>query len=255
MLQMAWYKKSFGVEYLRVYSERNSEQASREIDFLLGVLQPPVDAQILDLACGAGRHSHALMRRGLKNLVAFDLSEELLALAARETRKDKRAPLYIRGDMRRLPFRRSFDIILSMFTSFGYFEDEEQDALVLKGMARALKAGGRVVLDLPNRRHVEANLVPESIRTTDGGIIVERRRLREKNGPRVEKHISIRDAKRNKVKREFFESVRLYSRDEMERLLKAAGVKPYRYYGDFDGSEFDDSSPRMLIFGRRKDEN
>jgi len=252
---MAWYKKSFGVEYLHVYSERNSEQASREIDFLLGALRPPVDAQILDLACGAGRHSHALMRRGLKNLVAFDLSEELLALAARETRKDKRTPLYLRGDMRHLPFRRSFDIILSMFTSFGYFEDEEQDALVLKGMARALKAGGRVVLDLPNRRHVEANLVPESTRTADGRIIVERRQLREKNGPRVEKYISIRDAKQNEVQREFFESVRLYSRDEMERLLKTAGMKTYRYYGDFDGSEFDDSSTRMLLFGRREDEN
>ena len=255
MSRIAWYKKSFGREYLRIYNRRGDEQAAREVDFVLGVLKPPMDAWILDLGCGAGRHVRALARRALVNAVGVDLSRELLEVAAKESTGGKAAPLLVRGDMRHVPFSACFDIVLSMFTSFGYFEDGEEDAMVLRGIARALKPTGRFVLDLPNRQYVEANLVPESTSTRNGDIIIESRRLRKNEGRWVEKHIVIKNEERDAVRREFFESVRLYSKEEIEYLLGNAGMEIENFHGGFDGSEFDGSSPRMLVFGRKRDEN
>jgi SAM-dependent methyltransferase len=252
---MGWYKKSFGVEYLSVYRERNEEQASQEVDFILRELKPPMDAWILDLACGAGRHARALARRGLVNMVGVDLSRELLEVATKESTGGKAAPLLVRGDMRHIPFRACFDIVLSLFTSFGYFEDEMENARVASGMARVLAPGGRLVLDLPNRQYIEANLVPESTGRRNGDTIIERRRLRKNGGLRVEKHIVIKNEERDAVRREFFESVRLYSKEEIKYLLENAGMEIEKFHGGFDGSEFDGSSPRMLVFGRKRDEN
>lgn len=249
---MAWYKKSFGKEYLSVYGRRNDEEASREIDFVLSVLKPPRDAWILDLACGAGRHARALAGRGMKNVVGIDLSPELLSVAARDAERLNSPHMLLRGDMRRIPFRARFDIVLSMFTSFGYFENDWEDALVARGAARALKPGGMVVLDLPNRDYVEANLVPESVSANNGEVVTQSRRM---NGRRVEKRIIIKKEGRGGEKREFVESVRLYTLEEIEALLGAEGLRIEQCRGDFDGGAMTASSPRMILFGRRADEN
>jgi len=251
---MAWYKKTFGKEYLRIYNNRDEAAAAREVDFILGVLNPPRDAWILDLACGAGRHAFALAARGYNNVVGFDLSEELLEVACKKARRENSSALFIRGDMRHLPFRTGFDAVLSMFTSFGYFEDDDQNAAVLKGISRALKRGGAFVIDLPNIRHVKANLVAESVGQHERGRLIQRRRF-GKDNRRVEKQIIIQAAGHGEVLHEFTESVRLYSLEEITALLQSAGLRGDRCCGDFNGGEFGASSPRMIIFGRKADED
>jgi SAM-dependent methyltransferase len=249
---MAWYKKTFGKEYLRIYRHRDECAASREVDFLLEILAPPKDARILDLACGAGRHALALTGRGYANVVGFDLSEELLEVARQKAKRSGSPAIFVRGDMRRIPFRARFDVVLSMFTSFGYFEDE-QNALVLKGISRALRRNGAFVIDLPNSRYVAANLVEESVGAHDGGRLIQRRKL-HKDAGRVEKRIIIESAENGEVLREFFESVRLYSPEEISAMLRDAGLRVERCCGDFDGSQLDGSSQRMIIFGRKANE-
>jgi len=251
---MAWYKKTFGKEYLSIYNNRDEAAAMREVDFLLGVLKPPHDAWILDLACGAGRHAFALASRGYNNVVGFDLSEELLEVARRKARREHCSALFIRGDMRHLPFRAGFDAILSMFTSFGYFENDEQNALVLKGISQALKHDGAFVFDLPNIRYVAANLVEESVGHHEGGRLIQRRKLK-KDDRRVEKQIIIQAADNGEVLHEFLESVRLYTLEEITAMLQNAALRVERCYGDFAGGELNGSSPRMIIFGRKADED
>lgn len=251
---MAWYKKTFGKEYLRIYSDRDEKAAAREVEFLLDVLKPRADAWILDLACGAGRHVFSLIERGFRNVIGFDLSEELLEVARAEARRGESPALFVRGDMRHLPFRERFDAALSMFTSFGYFERDEENAGVLRGIARALKAGGAFVMDLPNAAHVAANLVAESVGEHERGRLIQRRKLRKENG-RVEKQIIVESAGNGEVVHEFFESVRLYSFEEMRGMLGEAGLLVERCCGDFEGGELTESSARMIIFGRKANED
>jgi SAM-dependent methyltransferase len=251
---MAWYKKTFGKEYLRIYDSRDEHAALREVDFVLAVLQPPTDAWILDVGCGAGRHAFALAARGYRNVVGLDLSEELLEVALAKAKREDSPALFVRGDMRHLPFRGRFDLALSMFTSFGYFEKDEQNALVLKSMAGALKPKGLFVMDLLNVHHVSANLVEESVGDHEHGRLIQRRKLR-KESRRVEKQIIIESGKDGGVTHEFFESVRLYSLEEISAMLEDAGLRVERCDGDFDGGGLTESSPRMIIFGRKANEN
>src|SRR5262245_26487593 len=110
---MPWYKEWFGEEYLELYSHRDESEAEAHVDFVERHLGGPRPRAVLDLACGAGRHTAALRRRGYRTL-GIDLSLTLLA---------RIEPPRVAGDMRRLPFADgSFDWVLNFFTSFGYFE-------------------------------------------------------------------------------------------------------------------------------------
>lgn len=250
---MVWYKKTFGKEYLRIYGARNDEAAAREVDFLLKALSPPKSAWFLDVGCGAGRHAFALAKRGYENVAALDLSEELLEVAKERARREQLPVMLARGDMRRLPFRECFDVVISMFTSFGYFKEDAENALALSSMARVLKNGGRFVLDLPNPHHVEANLVAESVSKSAGGRVVQKRNLR-KDAKRVEKRIIIQN-KGEASAREYFESVRLYGRDEISRMLADIGLEAEHFAGDFDGGAMCAASPRMIVLGRKANAN
>ena len=124
---MPWYKEWFGEEYLELYSHRDDSEAEEHADFverqLGGGARPTA---VLDLACGAGRHTAALRRRGYRTL-GLDLSLTLLA------RMRTQGLPRVSGDMRRLPFQaESFDWVLNFFTSFGYFERERENFQVLE---------------------------------------------------------------------------------------------------------------------------
>jgi len=127
---MAWYKDWFGEEYLELYAHRDAGEADRHVDFVVEHVGGAPRA-VLDLACGAGRHTAALRRRGLRTL-GVDLSLVLLA-------HPPRVPAAA-GDMRCLPFAdASFDWVLNFFTSFGYFERERENFRVLEENVRLLK--------------------------------------------------------------------------------------------------------------------
>src|SRR5699024_1650708 len=124
-----------------LYAHRDEDEAERHVDFVVAHL-PASPRAVLDLACGGGRHTAALRRRGYRAL-GVDLSLVLLAHSPSLPR--------VAVDMRRLPFSdRSFDWVLNFFTSFGYFDDEEENFRVLAEMARTLSPGGGFLLDLLN---------------------------------------------------------------------------------------------------------
>ncbi|HEX9942002.1 MAG TPA: class I SAM-dependent methyltransferase, partial [Thermoanaerobaculia bacterium] len=149
---MPWYKEWFGEEYLELYSHRGESEAEEHVDFVERYLGGPRPRAVLDLACGAGRHTAALRRRGYRAL-GLDLSLTLLARARGLPR--------VAGDMRLLPFKAgSFDWALNFFTSFGYFEGERENFRVLEEAVRVLTPGGRFLIDLMNPGPALANLKP-----------------------------------------------------------------------------------------------
>ncbi len=240
-----WYRRAFAGEYLDVYRHRSHTAARLEMAALFGVLKEPSAARILDLCCGAGRHSAALRQQGFTPF-GMDLSPELLA----ESHPTPAHPCRVaRGDMRALPFRaNSLDLVLQLFTSFGYFETDAENRTVLSEVLRTLRPGGRHVLDLMNRERTLAALVPRSIDERDGRRLEQRRRFRS-DVERVEKTVEITEPSGDVVT--WTESVRVFRPDEISRWLTEAGGVVVDVLGSFAGAAFDQHmSERMIIVTR-----
>ena len=238
---MAWYKEWFGEDYLELYAHRDAGEADVHLDFMesqLGGDTPP--RAVLDLACGAGRHTAALRERGYRTL-GVDLSLTLLA-------HPPRVPV-VAGDMCCLPFADdTFDWILNFFTSFGYFESERQNFRVLEEIVRVLAPRGRFLIDFLNRDHVLAGLRPHEDREIDGRR-VEIKRWYDEASRRINKRIRISSHER--PAHTYLESVRAYSRDEVTIGLRWAGLEVDATYGNFQGDPFDPQSERLIIVGHR----
>lgn len=235
---MAWFKEWFGEEYLELYAHRDESEAERHVDFVARCLGGPRPDAVLDLACGAGRHTLALRRRGYRAL-GVDLSLTLLA--------HMHGPK-VAGDMRRLPFAaESFDWVLNFFTSFGYFARERENFLVLEEIVRVLTPGGRFLIDIMNPEPVLAGLKPHEIQELDGGRRVEIDRWLDAEKKRINKRITVSDPGR--PPRTFQESVRVYQPDEVVIGLRWAGLEVDRLFGNFHGDSYERDSERLILVG------
>ena len=239
---MAWYREWFGEDYLELYSHRDRSEAERQAEFVeehLGCLAP--DA-VLDLACGAGRHTDVLRDRGYR-VLGVDLSITLLARRPDLPR--------VAGDMRELPFAAgSFDWVLNFFTSFGYFEEERENFRVLEEIVRVLSPDGCFLIDLMNPEPVIENLEPRDAYTIDGRS-VEIERWYDPRARRVNKRIQI--TREDGSERSFLESVRAYRLDEVVNGLQWAGLRLAGAYGNFHGDPYSSDSERLILVGSKGD--
>lgn len=240
---MPWYKEWFGEEYLELYSRRDESEAEAHVDFverqLGGAIRPRA---VLDLACGAGRHTAVLRRRGYRTL-GLDLSMTLLArMRARDLPR-------VAGDMRRLPFQpESFDWVLNFFTSFGYFESERENFQVLEEIVRILVPEGRFLIDLMNPGPVLANLEPRGFEESEGRR-VDIERWYDSGSQRMNKRITVATA--GEEPRIFRESVRLYRPEEVTIGLRWAGLEVDALFGNFQGDPYERDSERLILLGHK----
>jgi SAM-dependent methyltransferase len=235
---MAWYKEWFGEDYLDLYSHRDAGEAEKHIGFVERFFVTPSPTAILDLACGAGRHTDALRSRGHRAL-GVDLSTTLLAQSPHLPR--------VAGDMRGLPFaNESFDWVLNFFTSFGYFESERENFEVLEEIVRILKPGGHFLIDLFNLEQVIANLNP-SEETELRGRKIQIERWYDSQTKRINKRIKVHH--KDRPSRCYLESVRGYSQDEVANGLRWAGLTLEHRFGNFDAAPFEQNSERLILVG------
>lgn len=243
---MEWYKRWFGEEYLLVYEHRDDSEAAREVRAMRDILGLCGGERVLDLCCGAGRHDTTLAEMGCR-VYGLDYSMPLLKIGVDARCPGSRYPLFVRADARRIPFRDgAFDVVLNLFTSFGYFTDEENIGMLVS-IHRLLAPGGRFLIDYLNPPRVLAGLVEESERTREGLRIVERRRY-DDAARRIEKRIELYGDHHDRC---FHESVRLYTRDEMLDMLAAAGLTVKGVLGSMYGDSYGESSARMILYGTR----
>ncbi len=237
-----WFEQWFGEEYLTLYPHRDAEDARRLLELVTQHVTLP-GRRVLDMACGAGRHAQQLAAAGAR-VVGFDLSMPLLSRA-----KHRAGPLLllVRGDMRQLPFREgSFDVVVNLFTSFGYFAHDHQHAAVLAGAARVLREGGTFVLDYLNAARVRHDLVPHEEQTVGEQRIAIDRRISD-DGAYVFKEIHLVDDGRS-----FLERVRLFAPEELERLLAEQHLIVDQRFGDYTGATLDGNAPRAILIARRQ---
>jgi len=237
---VAWYKEWFGTEYLELYSHRDQGEAEAHVEFVAEVFSELQPRAVLDLASGAGRHTQALRRRKIRAL-GVDLSLTLLSEPPRQPS--------VAADMCCLPFSGGvFDWVLNFFTSFGYFESERENTQVLHEIHRVLSPAGRFLIDLFNRDYVVANLVPQEHQQRQG-YEVEIERWFDARTQRVNKRIRVHAPNRNV--QTYLESVRAYTRREVEEALGLAGLTVDRLFGDFQGEPFRSDSERLILVGHK----
>lgn len=240
-----WFENWFGEEYLALYPHRSAEAAKSETQWIIKTLGLSAESFVLDVACGAGRHLSWLSQL-TRHACGGDLSAVLLQRAKQEF--PEIAKKLSRHDIRSLPFRaESFDAALSLFTSFGYFETDDEHRRALSEMRRVVKPGGRILLDFFNAPQVIQTLVPETRRVIAGKQVIERRRYDLVN-KRIEKEILIGEASSQK---RFLESVRAYTEAELRDLFDQAKIELNSVFGGFDGSSFKASSERIILIGTR----
>ncbi len=236
-----WFEEWFGDTYLEMYPHRDEKDAAAAVELVAGVV-PLSGRRVLDLACGQGRHSD-LIRGAAGQVVGLDLSAPLL----RRARTDFAPPItVVRGDMRHLPFAaQSFEVVVNLFTSFGYFETDAQHGAVLKDVGRILTRGGRFVLDYLNASHVRERLVEHEELTLGGRRVKVERRISD-DGRYVFKEMHLVEDGRRVLER-----VRLFEPQELERLLADAGFSITETFGNYEGDSLTDQSPRALMISVR----
>ncbi len=249
---MSWYEEFFDEDYMRFHlrgGTGHAERALAECDFVIKALELKPGDRILDLCCGQGRHSVELAKRGLQ-VIGVDLSEYLLELAKRASEEAGVEVLFHRGDMRELPWDAKFDAVTNMWTSFGYLESEEEDGKVLRAVHSALRPGGQLLLDLPNRE-VFRKLIGERKREWyqhEGRLVLDEETW-DAEGMRL--RLSRLIVEPDGTRRQKCFDLREYTHPEIVELLARVGLQWERTYADFDLSEFTPESKRMLVVARK----
>jgi len=239
-----WYVAAFRGEYLKVYPHRDLSSARTEARWLV---DRGARGRVLDHCCGFARHTLALRELGI-DVFGMDLSPDLLRHARELPKSELLSGRLVRGDARRLPFRdATFDTLVNLFSSFGYFGDEG-DRSVLDEIARVVKPSGTAVLDLMNPARIRAGLVPRSRTERDGFVVIEERSL-EDGDRRVVKHVT--KVLASGERRSWTESVRMYELDEMRALLDARGLRIESVDGGFEGESAGPAAPRQILRARR----
>ena len=244
-----WYEEVFDENYLRTLPFMTPEQTLREVDFIENSLSVEKGARVLDVGCGYGRHAIELVQRGL-TVSGLDLSLPLLIRAADEAQKRALSVNFVHSDMRGLAFDREFDSAYCMLTSFGYF-DEETNAKVAEGMARALKPGGRLLLDVVNRDYIVSDLPARIWWEGDGCVVLEEVEFNF-NTSRILTHRSVVFEDGRQLDQEI--SVRAYSLHELGKVLRQAGFRVIEVSGSIytPGRFFGASSRNLIILAERR---
>lgn len=246
---MSWFEEWFDSPlYEKIYANRNREEAAQLATLIENQIPVSDFPHLLDLGCGRGRHSITLAKRGY-HVTGVDLSKEAIKKARRLATDDNLKNIkFSVGDMRN-PIDRTFDAVLNLFTTFGYFLDDSENVAVFKNVNRILKTGGLFMQDFLNSALVQKNLVPSE----EGEYEKLHYRIERKiKNNMVFKTIRFNGADPDEPL-EFTERVKLYDLDWFERELEANGFDLLTIYGNYKGGSFvKNMSPRLIMLSQKK---
>lgn len=238
-----WFASWFDSPYYPIlYRHRDEAEALEALTNLHRFLSLPQGAQVLDLCCGQGRHSRTLNSLGY-SVVGIDLSPSAIAHAVSLARPGQRFEVQ---DMRSVALPERFDAVFNLFTSFGYFETDEENLLVLHKIASHLRPGGILVLDYLNAIPLLHHETVREEKTIDGIVF---RTAKSVEGQSVVKHIEISDHEQS---HSFAEKVQLITLDDFSILLGKSGFTIHHVFGNYRLEEYrPEESPRCLIIASK----
>lgn len=235
----------FDQDYLDLYLPRLSDDASdREAALVWELLGIAADEQILDLACGHGRIANRLAARGA-SVTGLDATSMFLERARADAGARGVAVEYVEGDMRALPWVDRFDAIVSWFTAYGYFDDE-QNRSVLREVHRALRPGGRFLVELNHKDGLLPTWMPSTVVNSGEAAMIDEREWDPITGRSNNWRTIIRDGH---VRRVFF-FTRLFSFTELRDWILQTGFRSVEGYAG-DGSPLTRAARRMILIATK----
>ncbi|HSL91343.1 MAG TPA: methyltransferase domain-containing protein [Candidatus Limnocylindrales bacterium] len=245
-MQRPWFETIFDERYPELFGpvEGNAEEEVKEI---LGFLRLPAGAAVEDLGCGRGRHAIPLALRGYR-VTGVDISENMLRLARSRAEREGVQVEWVKEDMRTFCRRDAFDLALSLFTSYGYFSDTENQK-VLDNIGKSLKKGGTLLLDLRNAGKGLSRLedMDMTVEVPAGSLRMSMRFDRRTKRASAEHTLTRSDGIR--ISSVF--DVRVYSMEELGQMIRKAGMEVKNFYGSLSGAPFTDESTRMVALAVR----
>jgi 2-polyprenyl-3-methyl-5-hydroxy-6-metoxy-1,4-benzoquinol methylase len=251
-----WYKKWFSTkDYLELYKHRNSVDASQIAGLITKTLPLQKGAKVLDLACGNGRHSLFFAKKGF-DVLGIDLSEYLINEAKKKLNSDYkkyRNNLHFEiKDMRNISHTKEFDLVVNLFSSFGYFEKDSENYKVIKGISNSLKNKGYFFFDFLNAGYLKKHLKPFDECNRNHNVVLQ---VREIKGNAVYKSIIIiknNPKGKTPIVSKFHEMIKLYGLAEFREVFRKYGLNIIKTFGDYSGSKFNvNSSQRLIILAQK----
>lgn len=232
-----WFASWFDSPYYHIlYKDRDYEEAQVFMDNIVHYLNLPEESKILDLACGKGRHSIYLNQMGF-DVTGADLSANSIA----EAKKSENKTLHFQEHDMRVTFEEKFDAIFNLFTSFGYFENDEDNLTTLKAIKESLTEYGFAVIDFMNVHQVIANLVPQEVKIVDDIEFNIKRYVKDNH---IFKEIDFEDQGQ---KYHFTEKVRALTLADFETLMEQADIFLLDIFGDYKLKKFYKTESERLI--------
>jgi SAM-dependent methyltransferase len=243
---MDWTKEYFDEFYLKYFLETQREELTIEqVNFIEQFIKNKVD--LLDAGCGVGRHSLLLAERGYR-VVGIDSSKLYIDKAFDlKTKRSIESVEFMVGDLRELDFVNRFDAVLSLWSSFGYFDDETNYD-ILERFCNALRPNGVLVVDVENRDYLLKYFIYETFNKKDDIFILERRKFH----PITSIITTNRYFVGQNIEKEYLRSIRVYTATELSNLFKSLGLKEIRIFGDYNGEKFHLNSQRIIIIGSKR---
>jgi SAM-dependent methyltransferase len=229
-----------------LFSQRRRSNAPVEVDQVVSLLGLEPGMHVLDLCCGVGRHSLELVRRGF-HVTGVDRTQTYLEQASKQAKTEGLSVEFVQDDMRNFCRLGAFEAVINLFTSFGYFEDSQDDRKVVTNVYQSLKAGGVFLIDMMGKEVLARVFRERDWYEENGSLILEERKLGKCWDWLETRWVLFRE-------NEWVEhrlSLHLYSAVELSSLLTGCGFAQVDIYGDFAGNPYDHTAKRLVAVARK----
>lgn len=245
---MSWFTKAdfWSLFYEWMFPAESFVQATEQIQDIVN-LSGITTGAVLDLCCGPGRHSIPLRKLGF-DVTGVDLQSFLLGKARDYASKENVSIEFIEQDM--LTFRRaeSFDLVVNLFSSFGYFSNPEDDARVLENAYFSLKNGGWIVLELRGKEiHAMGYAETLSYEMPNGDLIFQRTATNDDWTSSNSTWVYVQ----GEHAQTYHMNYNLYSGAELRELLRKAGFRNVRVYGNLKGAPYNHNAKRLVLVAEK----
>lgn len=241
-----WYKKIWTLD---IQNQSWTEETEHQVDFLIQALNLSGNERILDLACGFGRHSIALAKRGF-TVTGVDITREYVEYASERSAQLKLSADFICADIREVTFENEFDVVINMADgAVGYLETEEENLKIFEVVARSLKHGGKHFMDIMNADYADGHFPCQMWDAGDKMLT-----LSKFEWDRVSKIMMYGqmdfayDKPLTKPLFEWGNSTRLYHLSEIQDIFRSLGMHVQKCYSDCSGRALTKNNIQMLIY-------
>jgi len=240
---MSWFTNWFNSPYYHLlYKNRNNEEAQVFINNLVSHFKIPKKSKILDIACGKGRHAIYFNKQGM-DVVGVDLSQNSINAAKKEENTTLQFAVH---DMRKVFQKNTFDIVTNLFTSFGYFEKDEEEQKAINAIALNLKQQGMLIIDFMNAKKTVRNLIKSERKQVDQITFKIRRSIKNNY---IIKDIKFSD---NGENYQFQEKVKALTLTDFSSFINNAGLNIIDIFGNYKLEDFNAlTSERLIIICKK----